>query len=261
MKEVELISAEQQAEYIELIREYVVERFANADLDVDIAQNARYQLYGSRINGGSKDGSDLDVLMEYDCPMDEDGYMDSYYREDGLFNLLNDDDEEGGRLYIDGIPIDINPINEYESGTIADHMSQHEKWREEDAAEGKNYTLDKTAEAVEPVDYEEPTGEMKSGNHAVLNKTGERFWIGAVNLLDGEIEDVYTYREAKAADFHHTFYFGPNALDMVDNQEAIVFFVQPRRTVVIWDNYDAPDLTREQKSHLVARIKEQITFK
>ena len=255
----ELLSAEQQEEYIELIREYVVERFMNADLDVDVAQNARYKLYGSRIDGNSKDGSDLDVLMEYDCPTDDDDYMDSDYREDGLFNMLNDDDEEDGRLYIEGIPIDINPINEYESGTIEDHMRQHEQWREEDAAAGKDYTLDKAVEAVEP--EEEETGEMKSGNHARLIRTGERFWIGAVNILDGYIEDVYPYKTAKSADFHHSYYFDQDTLVKVDSQDAIVFFVQPHKTVVIWDDYDAPDLTHEQKSYLKARIREQITFK
>lgn len=56
------------------------------------------ELVGSRINGNNREDSDLDVILYYSGTM----------REDGLFNLLNDD---LCRLYIDNIVVDINPKN------------------------------------------------------------------------------------------------------------------------------------------------------
>lgn len=56
------------------------------------------KLVGSRINGNNRDDSDLDVVVYYSGSM----------REDGLFNLFND---YSNRLFIDNIPVDINPIN------------------------------------------------------------------------------------------------------------------------------------------------------
>ena len=54
------------------------------------------ELVGSRINGNNRVDSDLDVILYYSGTM----------REDGLFNLLNDD---SSRLYIGDIVVDINP--------------------------------------------------------------------------------------------------------------------------------------------------------
>lgn len=30
-------------------------------------------------------------------------------------------------------------------------------------------------------------------NHAILKKNGDRFWIGTVNTMDGEIEEYHTF--------------------------------------------------------------------
>lgn len=56
------------------------------------------KLVGSRINGNNREDSDLDVVVYYSGTM----------REDGAFNLLNDDSY---RLFIDNIMVDINPKN------------------------------------------------------------------------------------------------------------------------------------------------------
>ena len=56
------------------------------------------ELVGSRISGTNRENSDLDVVLYYSGTM----------REDGLFNLLNDD---SSRLYIGDIVVDINPKN------------------------------------------------------------------------------------------------------------------------------------------------------
>jgi hypothetical protein len=64
-----------------------------------------------------------------------------------------------------------------------------------------------------------------SKNHGLLKKTGERFWIGTVNVLDGEIEEVHTYEEAERNDFHHSLYFSQSQIDKIDNEECMVFWI------------------------------------
>ena len=56
-------------------------------------------------------------------------------------------------------------------------------------------------------------------NHGLLLKTNERFWIGSVNVLDGEIEEVHTYEKAEENDFHHSFYFSDTQLQKIKNDE------------------------------------------
>ncbi len=86
--------------------EYLLE-----DTDID-AQIVDMRVIGSRANGTASKGSDLDVLLEYKGSA----------REDGLFNILNNVDD---KLYIDGIPVDINPITEGKSGTIAQFLARN----------------------------------------------------------------------------------------------------------------------------------------
>lgn len=77
------------AEYIDDVLSYVDENeFKYIDME----------LIGSRINGNSREDSDLDVVVYYSGSM----------REDDAFNILNNDDY---RLYIDDIMVDINPKN------------------------------------------------------------------------------------------------------------------------------------------------------
>lgn len=65
-------------------------------------------------------------------------------------------------------------------------------------------------------------------NRAVLKKTGERFWIGSVNVYDGEIEEVHTYEEAEKNDFHHSMYFSRSQVEKIDNEECMAFWVDAR---------------------------------
>lgn len=76
-------------------------------------------LIGSRTKGTAKEGSDLDVLLEYEGSM----------KEDDVFNALN-----GEPLYIDGIRVDINPIRKEQSGTTEDWLKrQKAQQAQEDA--------------------------------------------------------------------------------------------------------------------------------
>jgi hypothetical protein len=42
---------------------------------------------------------------------------------------------------------------------------------------------------------------------------GKPFTLGAVSLLDGQIEETHTFEEAEAGDWHHTFIFSPEILE------------------------------------------------
>lgn len=68
-------------------------------------------VHGSRMRGDARKDSDLDVVVEYSGDISE----------DGLFNILND---EGNRVYIGGIPVDINPITRGKSGTLEEYMQR-----------------------------------------------------------------------------------------------------------------------------------------
>ncbi len=65
--------------------------------------------------------------------------------------------------------------------------------------------------------------EASDHSNAILKRNKKIFWIGAVNLLDGYIEEVYTYETAKNADFHHSFYFSQNAIRKIREEEWGIF--------------------------------------
>ena len=80
-----------------------------SDIDAKIVD---IKVIGSRVNGNSGENSDLDVLLEFDGNVSE----------DGLFNILNNKED---RLFLEGIPVDINPITKYKSGTIQEFMERN----------------------------------------------------------------------------------------------------------------------------------------
>lgn len=100
------------------------------------------EITGSRSKGVNTKKSDLDVLVQYTGEA----------REDDLFNALNENN-----LEIDGVKIDINPINESKTGTIDEYIESNEvedgkyapkKNPEEDQLEdlkGKKLTIEKGA--------------------------------------------------------------------------------------------------------------------
>ena len=112
----EIIGNYTEDEIYEVIEDYLKNALIEMELNTDIID---FQIVGSRNKGTYKEGSDIDVLVEYN---------NSELREDNLFNLLNDN-EEG--LVIEGITVDFNPINVERSGYTID------SWLEE------NYEYDK----------------------------------------------------------------------------------------------------------------------
>lgn len=98
-----------ESDIADLVRQHIESVLEGDDTGVDIVG---IKVIGSRANGNANEGSDLDVLVEYKGDA----------TEDGLFNLFND---EENRLYIEGIPVDINPITEGKSGTIEQFMARN----------------------------------------------------------------------------------------------------------------------------------------
>ena len=74
---------------------------------------------GSRCRGIEQENSDLDVVVEYTGST----------REDDLFNMLHEDS-----IYIAGIQVDINPITEGKTGTLATYLLAVESYLAEKQA-------------------------------------------------------------------------------------------------------------------------------
>ncbi len=72
------------------------------------------KLIGSRIAGSPRVDSDLDLLVEFEGD----------YSEDALFNILNEE-----AFDINGIKLDINPIKEGKSGTIAQFLERNRDFK------------------------------------------------------------------------------------------------------------------------------------
>lgn len=45
---------------------------------------------------------------------------------------------------------------------------------------------------------------------------GKPFWIGIVDLIDGEIISTWTYEKAESCDFHHSFYMDSMYQEKID---------------------------------------------
>ena len=99
----------------EMVREHVARVLADAGFDVEVLD---IEIHGSMARGDAKNESDLDVVVEYK----------GAEKEDGLFNVLNDEDDA---LFIDDIKVDINPIRAEESGTMSDYMKRSEAYDKE----------------------------------------------------------------------------------------------------------------------------------
>ena len=100
-------------EIAELVEDYVATKLAEYDFDAEVRGVV---ISGSRCRGLEGKHSDLDVVVEYIG--DE--------REDDMFNLLHED-----RFSIGGVKVDINPINEYRTGTLEEYLPGVEKYLEE----------------------------------------------------------------------------------------------------------------------------------
>ena len=83
---------------------YIKSKIEEYEIDVEIVDVA---VSGSRCRGLEKEGSDLDIVVEYK----------GKEKEDDLFNAFNEDG-----LKIGGVKVDVNPITEGKTGTLATYL-------------------------------------------------------------------------------------------------------------------------------------------
>ena len=103
----------------EMVSYYVQAKIIENDLD---AQVENVIISGSRCRGIEKNGSDLDVVVDYKGTI----------REDDFFNILHEDG-----FTIAGIAVDINPITEDKTGLLAEYLESAEQYLKEKAQERK----------------------------------------------------------------------------------------------------------------------------
>lgn len=103
----------------EMVSYYVQAKIIENDLD---AQVENVIISGSRCREIEKNGSDLDVVVDYKGTI----------REDDFFNILHEDG-----FTIAGIVVDINPITEDKTGLMAEYLESTEQYLIEKARERK----------------------------------------------------------------------------------------------------------------------------
>ena len=93
---------------------FVKEKIADERISSDDISLGEMALVGSRCRGLEKEDSDIDIVLEFES---------DYWREDSLFDLLHEDG-----WVIAGHIVDINPIEEGKSGSIADYLNAAEQY-------------------------------------------------------------------------------------------------------------------------------------
>ena len=88
-------------------------------------------------------------------------------------------------------------------------------------------------------------------NRGILKRTRKPFWIGTINVMDGEIEEVHTYEEARDNDFHHSFYFSQPQVEKMTDGEVMIFWIAPYGIEAEWTMGKAGP-------EIVNKIKQQI---
>lgn len=94
----------------QMVKEFVMEQLYKYEIDYDLIGIA---VTGSRSRGLERPDSDLDVVIEFNTDTKE--YV--------LFNILHEEP-----FSIGGVPVDINPIREEETGDLGDYLRNAEKY-------------------------------------------------------------------------------------------------------------------------------------
>lgn len=104
------------SEIEQMAGEYIVQKLAEWGADAKLLGLA---VIGSRCRGVEHGGSDLDIVAEYQGDI----------REDDLFGILHEDG-----LQIGGIEVDINPIKEAKTGTLASYLTKAQEYMDRELA-------------------------------------------------------------------------------------------------------------------------------
>lgn len=128
----------------DIVRIFVEQKIYDYDLNIGIIDVI---VSGSRCRGFENITSDIDVVVEYE----------GIYREYEIFNILHEDS-----LKIDGIKVDINPINAAETGTLKEYLPSVEKYLLEKKIEKNVGTLfTKIEKTVASTGYAALSGELE----------------------------------------------------------------------------------------------------
>lgn len=131
-EEIQGLDGYTKQEVLDAVRGDIESRINDADIDGITIKGM--DLHGSRMRGDAREDSDLDVVMEYDGDISE----------DGLFNIINEEPIEIG-----GVKVDVNPIKKGKSGTLEQYMKR-----------SRAYDVKKLNHEVETAS----TGEMDGGD-------------------------------------------------------------------------------------------------
>ena len=159
------------------IEKYVREHFETvlegSDIDAEIVA---VKVIGSRVNGNSDNDSDLDVLLEFRGDISE----------DSLFNILND--EEEGRLYIEGIPVDINPITEGKSGTIEEFLERNKDYVKPVVVSNQNISVMEENEKLQAT-IKDVTSRDEKFRYQLLDRLKQdcNYFLGYGNRHEGSL--------------------------------------------------------------------------
>ena len=122
------INGQTQDDIEQTVWAYLQSKLDEYEIDVELVDVV---VSGSRCRGLEKAGSDLDVVVEYK----------GREHEDDLFNVFNEDG-----LMIGGIKVDINPITEGKTGTLATYLPGVESYLAEKQAMQKASALEAISE-------------------------------------------------------------------------------------------------------------------
>ena len=65
---------------------------------------------------------------------------------------------------------------------------------------------------------------------------GKPYWIGIVDLMDGEIIMMYTYQKASNYDFHHSFYMDLEYQEKIKDGEYGIFWFNDFNDLDFWEH-------------------------
>lgn len=97
----------------DIVKAEVEQMLTDAEIDAKIIG---LEIIGSRHRGDSRNSSDLDIVLEYEGDI----------KEDGLFNAINETS-----IKISGITVDVNPIRAEETGTLDEYMEKNQVYDKE----------------------------------------------------------------------------------------------------------------------------------
>lgn len=137
------IDGQTQDDIEQTVWAYLQSKIDEYEIDVELVDVV---VSGSRCRGLEKAGSDLDVVVEYK----------GREHEDDLFNAFNEDG-----LMIGGIKVDINPITEGKTGTLATYLPGVESYLAEKRAMQKAPAVEAIPEKIVTVTVAE-CGEFHS---------------------------------------------------------------------------------------------------